>query len=536
MVEVQDSSASARRKVEDAVKERIEALRSRERQLLLEVDQLAQQKLDDLTRQLAAIEKGTASPALPESPDEQVDPNRFVLNADAVIMFRPGHEDFLEKISSFGHVDQSSTYASQSYARGPALGVLKLNVSTHLWIYSCDRTGLRRKDGGDDVVATFSSPGAFGNVTVEDLKDGRYKVKLVPLEVGSFTLSITTSFEGSAREPVRNSPFDIKVRDPTEYPRIAENHDPEVHKISKPGEVGVPHVAGLVDHPSGVDFDSSGKYIVVADQGNHRIQVFDAESHGVMCNFGKKGFGPKDFNSPCDVVVDRENRVFVSDLLNHRIQVLDFCARAMELRHVGSFAEPGTAQGQLDFPKGLGVTEHGQLLVCDSGNHRVQSFDVGDFRYLFDFGSKGSADGQFTTPLDIAVNAFDEILVSDATNRIQTFDDKGTFLRSFGQTGRKPEMFRYPTNIVVNDENALFVCDQANRRVQVFNASDGTFLHMWGGSMKKGEDGEQSDPTSEGEEQSAAQWIGLRKPAGIAVNSEGLIVVSDYAHHVLYKF
>ena len=45
----------------------------------------------------------------------------------------------------------------------------------------------------------------------------------------------------------------------------------------------------------GVDFDSSGKYIVVADQGNHRIQVFDAESHGVMCNFGKKGFGPKDF-------------------------------------------------------------------------------------------------------------------------------------------------------------------------------------------------------------------------------------------------
>ena len=91
---------------------------------------------------LFCLGSGTASPALPESPDEQVDPNRFVLNVDAVIMFRPGHEDFLEKISSFGHVDQSSTYASQSYARGPALGVLKLNVSSHLWIYSCDRSSL----------------------------------------------------------------------------------------------------------------------------------------------------------------------------------------------------------------------------------------------------------------------------------------------------------------------------------------------------------------------------------------------------------
>lgn len=35
---------------------------------------------------------------------------------------------------------------------------------------------------------------------------------------------------------------------------------------------------------------------------------------------------------------------------------------------------PGLSQGpgQFSFPKGLGLTENGGLLVCDSANHRVQ--------------------------------------------------------------------------------------------------------------------------------------------------------------------
>lgn len=183
----------------------------------------------------------------------------------------------------------------------------------------------------------------------------------------------------------------------------------------------------------------------------------------------------------------------------------------------------------------MGTTDHGHLLVSDSGNHRVQVFDMLDnFKFVREFGTIGTGDGQFTSPLDIAVNTIGEILVSDSSNRIQVFDSQGQFLRGFGQKGRKEGMFNYPTNIAVNDENALFVCDQGNRRVQVLNASDGTFLHKWGGSKKKKEGGEEVDPTSEGEGDPAEEWTGMRKPAGIAVNSQGRIVVADYEKNTMF--
>lgn len=73
----------------------------------------------------------------------------------------------------------------------------------------------------------------------------------------------------------------------------------------------------------------------------------------------------------------------------------------------------------------------------------------------------------------------------------QVFDQKGSFLRSFGVRGKKDGFFHYPVGIAVNDENALFVCDQGNHRIQVllfhlgavacevFNASDGPQLSLF---------------------------------------------------------
>merc|ERR1712187_1096978 len=159
----------------------------------------------------------------------------------------------------------------------------------------------------------------------------------------------------------------------------------------------------------------------------------------------------------------------------------------------------------------------------------------------------GSGDGQFISPLDVAVNNSDEILVSDSTNRIQVFDIQGVFLRSFGASknprksakrglGAEDGTFNHPTNIVVNDENALFVCDQANHRIQGLNATDGSFLHKWGGSKKKKAEGEEEEPPPEDDEERPPEWQGLRKPAGIAVNSDGKVVVSDYENNILFTF
>lgn len=233
---------------------------------------------------------------------------KFLLDADAIISFRMGEEDFLEKIPNFGKIDEASTYASQSYAKGTATGVLKVGNPSFLWIFACDRNGDRRKEGGDTIDAVLSSAQDFDEIQVEDMKDGRYKVTFVPRSVGEFILSVSVKTADSS-EAISGSPFQLEVRPPTDYSRIAADDEAEgKSKMGEAGESGIPSALGTVHHPSGVDFDNTGRYLLVADQSNHRIQIFDSDQIPckVLGSFGKKGFGLKDLDSPCDVILDRD--------------------------------------------------------------------------------------------------------------------------------------------------------------------------------------------------------------------------------------
>eukprot|EP00440_Ansanella_granifera_P070702 gb/GFBE01076727.1/.p1 GENE.gb/GFBE01076727.1/~~gb/GFBE01076727.1/.p1 ORF type:complete len:565 (+),score=103.31 gb/GFBE01076727.1/:1-1695(+) len=533
---------AVREEVEAAVSQRIGALQARQTELLEKIDMLVQSKVETLNLQLYQIQSGTCMPAPPQDPDAESNHGQYLLEADAVISFTLGETDFSDKICEFGSIGDKSTYASESYAKGPALGVLKVNNPSYLWVFACDREGTRRTEGGDRVEAALSNPEDFENLLVEDVKDGRYKINFVPLAPGGYSLRVTIGAEGFEEE-LQGSPYTLDVRPPTIYSQLGTEEDGEgKSKLGGPGEPHVPDKVGSVHHPSGVSFDHTGRYVFVVDQSNHRIQVFDSETLQALGAHGSKGLGSVHFDTPCGVVADRENRIVVSDLLNHRLQVLDFNPRTSEVSFVRTVGFMGTGEGQFAFPKGLGLTENGCILVCDSGNHRVQVLDMLDgFKFVREFGSYGTGEGQFDSPLDATVSCNGEIIVSDLNNRIQVFDSKGTFIRSFGVRGRKDGFFHYPANIAVNDENALFVCDQGNHRIQVFNAADGTFLHKWGGSKKKkvepAEGDEAPPPEEDGEEgEKPIEWQGLRSPAGIAVNARGMVIVSDYQNNVIYAF
>eukprot|EP00425_Heterocapsa_triquetra_P030167 CAMPEP_0195099096 /NCGR_PEP_ID=MMETSP0448-20130528/58067_1 /TAXON_ID=66468 /ORGANISM="Heterocapsa triquestra, Strain CCMP 448" /LENGTH=549 /DNA_ID=CAMNT_0040133921 /DNA_START=39 /DNA_END=1688 /DNA_ORIENTATION=- len=524
--QIQRRTQATSQEVSTAIGDRILALQERQKELISLVDRMGKNKIKALEKQLRAIREGTCPPAPSEDPDVPHDPNLFLLDADAVITFRLG-DDFLDKVSEFGTVAEASTYASRSTAKGPALGVLKVNNPSYLWVTANDREGQRRTVGGDSLVATISSPQDFEGLQVEDLQDGRYRVNFVPTAAGEFSLRVTVISQDGLEEDIQGSPFNLVVRPPTEYQQLGVDAD------------GKAKIEGLVGHPSGIDFDSSGRFIFVADQTHHVVQIIDGETHERLHHFGKRGRGRLEFDTPCDVVVDQDNRVLVSDLLNHRIQMLEFSPRTMELRHIRFFGTNGQGEGQFCFPKGLGLTEHGHLLVCDSGNHRVQEFDLHNgCGFVREWGSQGVGDGQFNSPLAVTANRTGDILVSDSSNRIQVFDPQGQFIRAFGRKSSQDGCFNYPVGLSVNDENALFVCDQGNHRVQVLSAIDGTFVHKWQGKKKPPvEGGEGEDPSSDAEEGAKpVEYIGLRSPAGIAVSAHGKVVVTDYQQHVVYAF
>lgn len=543
LAEIESRAESARQEVSVAMQERISALQERQKELITSINNVARQKAAALQAQLKTIEAGKCKPAPVMHPDEDPtpDPKIFALCTDAIITFKIGEKDFLEQVPEFGSITESSTYASLSYVRGPALGILKVGNAAHCYVFSCDKDGVRRKEGGDSVVAELSESDAFDNLEVTDLKDGRYKVSFVPREVGKFTLRILTGAKDEPGEDVRDGPFELVVKGPTDYAQIGIEEDESQCKPRIGNALAASGTVGNLGHPSGIDFDHTGRYVFVADQANHRIQIFDTgDGHTPVHAFGAKGLGRIDFDSPCDLVVDHENRVIVSDLLNHRLQVFNFSARTRSLTHVRS------VERDFHFPKGLGVTDHGQLLVCDSGKHRVQIFNmVDDFAFVREFGSHGTGKGQFVTPLDVAVNSAGEIFVADACDRIQVFTTEGEFIRQIGSKGRRDGLFNYPCSIAIDDEDHLYVCDQGNCRIQVLRTSDGGPVHQWGGKKKKpagdGDEGDAEPPPEEDAEGKPAEGKPppapkMVKPWGIAVNSRGLVCVSDYDCHVLFSF
>lgn len=88
-----------------------------------------------------------------------------------------------------------------------------------------------------------------------------------------------------------------------------------------------------------------------------------------------------------------------------------------------SFGQKGGVAGKLARPRGIAVDEeNGRIYIVDWLRHAVSAFDLnGDF--LFEFGGKGFGRGWFLYPTDVCLDGHGNVLVSDTFNdRVQVFN------------------------------------------------------------------------------------------------------------------
>jgi hypothetical protein len=130
------------------------------------------------------------------------------------------------------------------------------------------------------------------------------------------------------------------------------------------------------DCPRDVAIDGIGT-IYVADEGNHRVQVFDSNRNYVR-TIGITGTTGNGFDRFSDwgldrLAVDSQNRVYITDGGNNRVQVFD--STGAYLTTIGG--SWGMRTGQLRGPSGIAIGPDGSLYVADSDNHRIQKFAPG---------------------------------------------------------------------------------------------------------------------------------------------------------------
>src|SRR5438876_780020 len=94
-----------------------------------------------------------------------------------------------------------------------------------------------------------------------------------------------------------------------------------------------------------------------------------AQGADFLFAFGSQGTGPGQFLGPSGVAVGPDGKIVVGDEYNNRVQVFD--ATGKLLFTFGSF---GIGKGQFDTPHAVAVGPDGRIAVADVTN-RVQMFD-----------------------------------------------------------------------------------------------------------------------------------------------------------------
>ena len=175
--------------------------------------------------------------------------------------------------------------------------------------------------------------------------------------------------------------------------------------------------------------------IYVADSGNHRIQVFVFNDKTfkyitTLGTNGSKGSTEKKFRHPLAVAVSASgDRIYVADTENYRVQVFKFERdKYIYLATLGTSGSKGSSNTEFAFPCRVEVSPvDNRIYVADSHNHRVQVFDGTTLQYIFTLGITGSAgdsNTQFNYPVSLAVSAIDNLIyvADNKNNRIQVFD------------------------------------------------------------------------------------------------------------------
>ena len=152
-------------------------------------------------------------------------------------------------------------------------------------------------------------------------------------------------------------------------------------------------------------------------------------------------------------------------------------------------------QGMFVFPHGAAVDRNGNLWVTDargtdgaSGSgkgHQVFKFSP-DGKVLMTLGRAGvagSGENLFDQPTDVVVSPAGDIFVTDShrngrNNRVVKFTRDGTFVKEWGRKGSGIGELSEPHTIAMDSRGRLFVGDRSNNRIQIFD-QQGTFLDQW---------------------------------------------------------
>ena len=501
---ITDQRQALKTQVKSNMRQIHQALEAREEELIVQIDQMADQKLKNAAAQQDQMELvatqlkscrdfvweslKTGSPGeilnIKKGVVHQVQemtaefkPEMLVAEEKANMRFNHTQkEELIRTCHQFGKVVLLSLGPDHCQAEGEGLHIAVFGETATATVHLRTDEGksfkfpvdiqceLVSRDGSSQVRGAVKQDGDKCKISYRPQHSGQHHLHIraegmniarSPFTISAFTTTPTNTIAGL------NKPWGVAVNDQSQV-IVAERHK---HCITIVNENGDKRSFGTRGSGPGQLYDplhvalTNTGGVVVCNLEGKTIQHFSLD--GVSVNYTKtQGSGPVQPYQPVGIAVHpHTNKIYVTDVSNNLIQILN-----ADLTHSGSFG----GKGQLNSPQGISFDSTGNVFVADWNNNRVQVFTAGG-EYIRQFGKKGAGKGGLASPVGVAIDSNDIVYINEMDNScISVFTPEGQFLRSFGTQGSGPGQFNCPIDVAVGKDGKIYVVDCNNGRIQVF--------------------------------------------------------------------
>ncbi|HEX7172805.1 MAG TPA: hypothetical protein VF365_09390 [Candidatus Limnocylindria bacterium] len=249
---------------------------------------------------------------------------------------------------------------------------------------------------------------------------------------------------------------------------------------------------------------SPGGNLYIADSGNHRVRMVDADGIiATVAGTGERGFagdgGPAtkaQLSWPTGMTFGSDGALYVADTDNHRVRRIDPDGTIATVAGSGEVGVPPDGAlaieamlGDSDdhVPNGLAIDAAGRLLITDQGNSRIWMIEEGRLRAAAGNGEYASSgDGGPATaagisgPLDIAVGSDGALYIATHTHgpeghEVRIVDGRGIIatIAGTGQPGYAGDggpaaraLLNIPSAVAIGPDGDLYIADAVNNRVR----------------------------------------------------------------------
>lgn len=213
---------------------------------------------------------------------------------------------------------------------------------------------------------------------------------------------------------------------------------------------------------------------------------------------------------PTDIAVDVANdAVYVVEQFNHRISKWNYTPGTFNFTLDGTFGtngvsgtpggagDGGPTDTNLQFPSNIILNSAGNLLISDTGNHRIRVMDsAGAFIESFGTAGQGTTGGEFYRPSGIDVDNTDNVLMiaDEFNNRCQAYSSISpyTFVGISDQPTGLHNLIR-PAGVTYDSTNDVFlVSERLGNHVNEYDDDGITFVAQFGSAGTDNSDAQNS--------------------------------------------